>query len=408
MTLKTKYYYFFQGTLATHVHFYEAWVNAARGQGLSLEMVTVLSLFTWYKQRLLVKKYGSFDYFHILFSVGGWVSIVVACLFFLRALLRYDRVVVQLKKQPPELFDLLKKLFPSKLRYIIELEGDPESESEYLLEHPYKPGFYDDVVKRAKRQAAMLEQRIQKCDHVLVLSPYLKQLLIERFPGLGLESKISVISTGVDCDQRFFSRTLRYETRKALDLKDKFVMIFIGNAYYSWQSVFRTIEVFRVVKDRLASNAFLILLIRKQDHSIVQEFVADLDLASDDYLLRCVPPEEVTRYLNAADLGIIFRHEHLMNRVASPGKFGDYLACGLPVLMTKGISNYSEMIDQTGYAIVLEDMDDDDEVLRGAKTFLEYSIEQREEIYNWARKNVSVKAHADKYVEALRKAASAD
>jgi len=373
-----------------------------------MEMVTVLSLDTWCKQRHLVRKYRSFDYFHILFGVNGLFARVVTLLFFVWALLFNDRVVFQLKKRSSGLFDFLKNLFPNKLRYIIELEGDFEAEKDYLLEHPYKPGFYDDFIQRTSQQAAALKERIRRCDHVLVMSPHFKQLLMSRYPDLELDAKISVISTGVDCERRFFSEKLRVDTRKALGLENKFVMIYIGNAYYSWQNVFRTIEVFKLVKNKIAQNAFLILLIRKQDHEIVREFIERLELVSDEYLLRYVTDEEITSYLNAADLGMLLRHEHLMNRVASPGKFGEYVACGLPVMMTRGISNFSDMVSNTDYAIVLADMDDDEEILRKIRPMLTYDKDKRVQISDWAKRNVSIEAYADAYVEVLHRIAGYD
>jgi hypothetical protein len=405
MQPKIKYYYFFRGTLETHVHFYKGWVDAARERGVPMEMVTVLPVTKWMRQRHLVKKYRAIEYFHVLVSIGKWSNQIVAFCFFVKALLSYDRVVVQLKKRSPALFSFLKKLFPGKLKYVIELEGDPKSESEYLLEHPYKPGFYDEKVQHAMQQAVTLRERIQKSDQVVVLSPHLKQLLISRYPDLPLDLKISVLSTGVDCGQRFFSRALRSEARAQLGLEDRFVMIFIGNAFYSWQNVFRTIEIFKLVKNHLAPHAFLILLIREQDHNIVREFIGELSIPSDSHLLQCVPSEEVTRYLNAADLGTLLRHNHLMNRVASPGKFGDYVACGLPLLMTKGISSYSKMIEKTGYAIILEDMDDDEEILRQIQPFITDDENRREKISEWAKQNVSVESNAEAYVATLRKVA---
>jgi len=408
MSLKVKYYYFFRGTLATHVHFYKGWVDAARKRGLPVEMVTILSLRTWLDQRHLVKKYEAVDYFHILLALGGLFGHVLTFFFFAWACLCNDKVVVHLKKRSPGSFDFLKRLFPNKLRYIIELEGDFEAEKEYLLEHPYKAGFYDNFINDAKRQAVDLKAMIANSDHVFVVAPALKQLLIGRYPQLGLDSKISVIATGVDCERRFFSEELRTDFRKALGLEDKFVMIFIGNAYYSWQNVFRTIEIFKLVRNRLVRNAFLVLLIRQQDHCIVQEFIEELALAPDEYLLKQVPAEEITRYLNAADLGLLLRHEHLMNRVAAPGKFGEYVACGLPVMMTNGISNFSDMISDTDYAIVLDDMDDDNEIVVKIEPFLPCDNDKRAQISDWARRNVSIEAQADVYVETLRRTAGYD
>jgi len=52
---------------------------------------------------------------------------------------------------------------------------------------------------------------------------------------------------------------------------------------------------------------------------------------------------EVPGYLAAADVGLLLREPCLVNRVASPVKFAEYLAAGLPVLLTEQIGDYSAL-----------------------------------------------------------------
>jgi len=41
---ETKYFYYFRGSLATHVQFFEAWTNAVRENGIPMELITFLDL----------------------------------------------------------------------------------------------------------------------------------------------------------------------------------------------------------------------------------------------------------------------------------------------------------------------------------------------------------------------------
>jgi glycosyltransferase involved in cell wall biosynthesis len=57
-----------------------------------------------------------------------------------------------------------------------------------------------------------------------------------------------------------------------------------------------------------------------------------------------VLPHEVPNYLIAADYGLLIREESITNKVASPVKFAEYLACGLKVLISQNLGDYSEFI----------------------------------------------------------------
>jgi glycosyltransferase involved in cell wall biosynthesis len=53
---------------------------------------------------------------------------------------------------------------------------------------------------------------------------------------------------------------------------------------------------------------------------------------------------EVPSVLAACDLGILIREQSVTNRVASPTKFAEYLAAGLPVAISENLGDYSEFV----------------------------------------------------------------
>jgi glycosyltransferase involved in cell wall biosynthesis len=54
----------------------------------------------------------------------------------------------------------------------------------------------------------------------------------------------------------------------------------------------------------------------------------------------------VPEYLAAGDLGLLLRDPHPVNRVASPVKFAEYLAAGLPVLVSPGVGDAAAIVER--------------------------------------------------------------
>jgi hypothetical protein len=61
-------------------------------------------------------------------------------------------------------------------------------------------------------------------------------------------------------------------------------------------------------------------------------------------ICRLVSQDEVIRYLLASDYGILIREASITNTVASPVKFAEYLSCGLKVIISPGIGDYSSFV----------------------------------------------------------------
>ena len=396
---KIKYIYFFRGDLSSHVGIYKSWVDVA-SDNLDISIITIIDTKTYTIKKKLVEYYRNKNIF--IKVVPRYLKSIFTLLYFFYITITNDKVVVHLRKQSPKPLNIIKKLLPNKIKYIIEIEGDFDSEIEYLSQekNKYKDGFYKNIVAGMKQASHILEQQFFKADGIFVVSNTLKELFISRYDKDDLTNKIYVIPTGFDNTKFFSNEKLRNTYRKKYNLEEKFVMIFTGNILYSWQNIKRSIEVFKSLKEGIYPNLYFLMLIRKEDHKIAQEFISKLNLHDKDYLLLNVSHEEVNGFLNASDLGILLRENNMLNKVASPGKLGEYLSAGLNVLTTHHIGNYSKKMQEDQVGILIDDIYDDNEIINKVKKY--NSLRTKEEISKWASQNFSVQAYKQAYIDALQ------
>ena len=108
------------------------------------------------------------------------------------------------------------------------------------------------------------------------------------------------------------------------------------------------------------------------------------------------PHSEVMRYMSAADAGIIMRNDIVVNNVASPIKIGEYLGCGLPVILTRGIGDYSEAVSRAGIGIIL---DENNDTAQQVVEFMEKDSfsELREKVTAFAHKNITWDSYQESF-----------
>lgn len=101
------------------------------------------------------------------------------------------------------------------------------------------------------------------------------------------------------------------------------------------------------------SRCRFLLLVPENDQPKARDFAEQAQLPPQAFCLEEVAHTEVASRLQAADLAVLIRADDAVNRVSSPTKYGEYLAAGLPVLMTDCIGDYSAHGQQYGVGIVL-------------------------------------------------------
>ena len=119
-----------------------------------------------------------------------------------------------------------------------------------------------------------------------------------------------------------------------------------------WQCGAEMLNLFAVLQRRNPA-LFLVLLTPAREQEAVREAVAAAGIPADAILISEVPHERMPTCLSQMDLGLLLRRPDTVNRVASPTKFAEYLAAGVPVLMTDGIGDYSDLCRAEALGLVL-------------------------------------------------------
>lgn len=174
----------------------------------------------------------------------------------------------------------------------------------------------------------------QKHVSIHAVSGALKQYLINSF-GAAPE-KISVarndIPPAINPHQQ---HTWRNAIRSSLNIPPHaFVYVYNGSAK-AWQCPLETITFFQHMYQN-DSHSFLLVL--TEDIATFTELLAHTTIPVSAYKIIHVPYTQIYQYLSAADSGIIFRENHIINWVSRPTKVLEYQAVGLKIIHNNTIA----------------------------------------------------------------------
>ena len=118
------------------------------------------------------------------------------------------------------------------------------------------------------------------------------------------------------------------------------VLIYSGGMN-KYQCFLECVDYFKKLLKKDESWHFLVLTTElKQAKVFIKE--------TKNVILKKVPFNEVNQYLNAADMGLIFREKNDLNRAASPTKFAEYALSGLSIYFSKEIGDLEFYAQQIG------------------------------------------------------------
>jgi len=174
--------------------------------------------------------------------------------------------------------------------------------------------------------------------------------------------------------------------RKLIGFDSKDIVIAYSGSIAGWQS-FDLLYGF--IKPVLVKNDLIkLLFLSERDENIIkleQEF-------PEKIFCKKVKPIEVPVYLMASDYGLLIREQSITNLVASPVKFAEYLACGLQVIISEHLGDYSSFVRNHNCGNFFTDI----------KSFEKTSLEHRLEIKNIALTHFSKRSLKDLYTEVVR------
>lgn len=113
---------------------------------------------------------------------------------------------------------------------------------------------------------------------------------------------------------------------------------------------------------RYDASIFFAVLTSAADHDNVRKLMAANEIPPEDYLVTAVPFKNVSAATSQFNAGVMLRKLSPVNKVASPTKFGEMIAAGVPIVTTDGIGDFSEQVKNSnfGYIVPLQELDRND------------------------------------------------
>ncbi len=148
---------------------------------------------------------------------------------------------------------------------------------------------------------------------------------------------------------------------KELGLENKIVAVYAGK----FGGIYLTKEVFQLLK--IAENKwkenFRVLLLTNHDQGEIRQWALEAGFPMEKIISRFVLHHEVNDYMGLGDFAITPVKPIPTKRYCSPIKDGEYWALGLPVIITKDISDDSNIIETENIGAVLQNLSTEDYII---------------------------------------------
>ncbi len=239
----------------------------------------------------------------------------------------------------------MRRWFPH-VRVIFDCRGAEPAEQEELLA---LAGETRSRAGRRRLRDVQWTERVSatQSDHVLCVSNAMADYLSEQYAVQA--DRVTVVPCCVDTDMFGSAAHERDATRRELNVADRIVVAYCGSLEW-YQCPDESLHIFGAIK-ALRPNAHFLALTRSVDR--MRQFCKSAGFRDEHCTVLSLGPAAVPRYLAAADVGLLPRQDSLVNRVASPVKFAEYLASGTPVILSNRIGDYSELARSKNVGLVL-------------------------------------------------------
>jgi len=279
---------------------------------------------------------------HIMYKHRGTVRNVL-CLV-RKALSGFRKVdIVHVRSYLPMIPALLLKLFSGK-KVIFDMRG--------LLPE-------ETLLRKSNKLQYWLLRRLEKiscryADRIVVVSNSFREIMIKRWkvsPG-----KLMVIPTFSAGSINGAKQSVNVPDLRKEEFAPEDILFVYSGAFEKWQCAEEVISFFKVLRSNIHNAGFVILT----PH--VEEFTSftQRHFEGGHCYIRHARNEDLYYYLKQCNYGLLFRKPHIINEVAAPIKFKDYLSAGLPVLATNGIGDYSQYIRDYQLGIIVEGLTEPD------------------------------------------------
>ena len=254
---------------------------------------------------------------------------------------RYELRVVHARSHVPAVIAMLLRVVLGNRRLVFDVRGLVAEE--YADAGVWRAGGLGfRITKAIERQA------LRRADAVVVLTERLRERLVEQTG----RTDIVTIPCCADVGAIAAFHERRELVRDRFGIRDRPVLLYVGKFGGSCMED-ETIELYRA--GRAVLDGLFFLVSTQSDHAQLARRFAERGLDGDDFRIVRVAPDEIGEVLAAADLGVALIRPSPSTIAASPTKIGEYLAGGLPVIVTAGIGDVDDLVRESGTGVLVAD-----------------------------------------------------
>ena len=145
---------------------------------------------------------------------------------------------------------------------------------------------------------------------------------------------------------------------KELDLEGKIIGVYAGK----FGGIYYEEEAFDLIAsaEKFFGSEFRFLLLSNYPEEKRRKFELEKNIQPSTIIQKFVPHAEIPDYLGLADFGITPVKPVPTKRFCTPIKDGEYWALGLPVIISKDISNDSSIIEEHNIGYVLKNYSEEE------------------------------------------------
>ncbi len=268
----------------------------------------------------------------------------------LMKIIKKEVEVVHCRSYLPALVILLSRKLMKKLSIVFDMRGlFPE---EGVVRNIWRKNSLSYKIWKTIEKKLLF-----KCEKIVVLSntfaEYLTSLVGNKF-----SNKIYVIEPAVDLSKFKFDPELKMKMKMKYKIDKRKVIVYCGNLG-SWHNPETLVSIFQLIKRKI--DDVLLLVLTNFDYKELCEIMKRYGLKRNDFLIFSLKPEYIPLYLSMGDYGVIpFDKGKNKDSVREKIGFtigiktGEYLACGLPIIVNKRAKGVMRIVREFDVGIIYD------------------------------------------------------
>jgi len=264
-------------------------------------------------------------------------------LFLLKEYLRFLPDIIHVRSYPPIFFALIIKLiFGHRVKVICDPRGVYPEENKQIYDREQRSLKY-------RFQKFIEAWSLRKSNVIICMSKTLE----EHYRGIYDRGYYSFIPPCVDFRRFNLNNEVKRIVRNKYHLPlDSIILLYSGNFDYPWSVSDVLGEIFKKIR-KIRPETYLIVL-SNSDETKIKSILLKYGVKENDLRIFSPNYKDIPMLTNAADIGLLPREESIINKVAFPIKFLEYLASGLPVIVTKANLFISQILKEKKLGLVFK------------------------------------------------------